>query len=351
MTDFEETNLFAQQAANRRKSRWIVAAFIVFFAWLGFGADAILYFASKREAPAGEFEPGKRSRNPLPWQPGVPVLGIILSVFAVGSIYYVRRNGAQKVLWATGARELTDPATDEERRFANVAEEMSIAAGITMPKLWIVDDADPNAFATGNNPANSHVAVTTGLLATLDRDELQAVLAHEYGHIKNLDTQLMTFLAALVGAVLLIREGMARFLWYGGGRGGGRGRGERNKDLGPLTIALLALWVISWILAPIAINLLALWVSRKREFLADAMSAQFTRNPLSLASALEKIEGAEAPTKSVKAGAAHLCIADPLGRKLSNKQGKLADAFATHPPMAIRIARLKTMGFNRDTLR
>ncbi|HYV97694.1 MAG TPA: M48 family metalloprotease, partial [Gemmatimonadaceae bacterium] len=257
------------------------------------------------------------------------------------------RHGAEKVLWATGAAELTDPRTDEERRLANVADEMAIAAGVSRPRLWLVNDPDPNAFATGDDPAKSHIAVTTGLLGTLNRDELQAVLAHEYGHIKNLDTQLMTFLAALVGSVLLIREGMGRFLFYGGRLGGSRSR-DRDRDggggAGPLVIVLLVLWVISWILAPIVINVLAMWVSRKREYLADAMSAQFTRNPLALASALEKIESAEAPTKSIKAGTAHLCIADPLGRPLSNRQGRLADAFATHPPMALRIARLEAMG-------
>lgn len=328
---FEETNLFEQQAANRRKSKWIVACFILFFAWLGFGADAIVYFAAK-------------SGSRVPWQPGIPFVGIGLSVVAFGVVWFVRKQGAQRVLWATGAVELTDPRTESELRFRNVAEEMSIAAGVSMPKLWIVEDPDPNAFATGNDPLNSHVAVTRGLLETLDRDELQAVIAHEYGHIKNLDTQLMTFLAALVGAVLLMREGMGRFIFSGGRIGRG---GRRGKDSGgsPVVVVLLVLWAISWILAPIIVNLLAMWVSRKREYLADAMSAQFTRNPLSLASALEKIEAAVAPTASIKAGAAHLCIADPLGRAVGNREGFFADTFATHPPIAIRISRLRAMGF------
>jgi heat shock protein HtpX len=335
-TDFGETNLFAQQEANRRKSRWIVAAFVLFFAWLGFGGDAILYFASRNGV------------NPVHWRPGFPILGTVLTTIAVGLVIYTRKTGADKVLWSAGAWELLDPASDEQRRFANVAEEMSIAAGIPMPKLWIVEDPDPNAFAAGIDPAKSHVAVTTGLLTALDRDELQAVLGHEYGHIKNLDTQLMTFLAALVGAVVLLRDGMGRLMWGGMRVGGGRiGRGGRTKDsnAGQLVVVLLVIWVISWVLAPLVINLLALWVSRKREYLADAMSAQFTRNPLALAKALEKIHAAEAPTLSIQAGVAHLCIADPLGRRLSDREGAFADAFATHPPMAIRIARLKAMGF------
>jgi heat shock protein HtpX len=121
--------------------------------------------------------------------------------------------------------------------------------------------------------------------------------------------------------------------------------GRRSKDAGPLVAILLALWVISWIIAPLITQLLAMAVSRKREYLADAMSAQFTRNPLALASALEKIESAVAPTESIKRGAAHLCIADPLGRRFTNKEGFLADTFATHPPMGMRIARLKGMGY------
>jgi heat shock protein HtpX len=112
-----------------------------------------------------------------------------------------------------------------------------------------------------------------------------------------------------------------------------------------VVIALLALWVISWVLAPIIVNLLAMWVSRKREYLADAMSAQFTRNPLALASALEKINDAHAPTQAIKAGVAHLCIADPLGRAVSEREGFFANTFATHPPMYMRVARLKAMGF------
>ena len=296
--------------------------FILLFAWLGFGGDYIWAMST--------------GHHPFPW------LGILLTIVAIVTAWYSYKTGPEKVLWATGAHELIDPQTDAERQLVNVVEEMAIAAGVPRPRIWIVPDDDPNAFATGHDPLDSHIAVTQGLLRICNRDELQAVIGHELGHVKNLDVRLMTTLAALVGAVLLVRDGMGRMM----GRGRlGRDTGRRAKDAGPLVAILLALWVISWIIAPLVTQLLALAVSRRREYLADDMSAQFTRNPLALASALEKIEGAAAPTESIKRGAAHLCICDPLGRRLTNNEGWLADRFATHPPMSMRISRLKGMGY------
>ena len=296
--------------------------FILLFAWLGFGGDYIWAMST--------------GHHPFPW------LGILLTIVAIVTAWYSYKTGPEKVLWATGAHELIDPQTDAERQLVNVVEEMAIAAGVPRPRIRIVPDDDPNAFATGHDPLDSHIAVTQGLLRICNRDELQAVIGHELGHVKNLDVRLMTTLAALVGAVLLVRDGMGRMM----GRGRlGRDTGRRAKDAGPLVAILLALWVISWIIAPLVTQLLALAVSRRREYLADDMSAQFTRNPLALASALEKIEGAAAPTESIKRGAAHLCICDPLGRRLTNNEGWLADRFATHPPMSMRISRLKGMGY------
>jgi heat shock protein HtpX len=335
MTDFEDTNLFEQQEANRRRTRWLVVAFIAFFAWLGFGGDWILYELT-RGAPPNAY------RHTFPWA------GIVLSTFSALIAAYAWKTGPSKVLWSTGAREIATPSGDAETRLVNVVEEMAIASGLPRPHIWMIPDADPNAFATGLDAEHAHIAVTEGLLATCNRDELQAVIAHEMGHVKNLDVRLMTFLAALVGAVALMSDGMGRMLrggaQFGAFGGGGRSRSKRD-NLGPLVLVLLALWILSWLIAPFVTRLLALGVSRKREFLADAMSAQFTRNPLALASALEKIEHADAPTTSIKRGSAHLCIADPLGRKSSLREGKLADLFGTHPPMAIRVARLKAMGY------
>ncbi len=331
----DSVNLFDQQEANRRRSRWLVIGFVLFFAWLGFGGDLIAYLATRDDA-------AQAYHHVVPW------FGFVMTAIAGGIASYAWRTGPEKVLWATGAREVIDATTPEEQQLVNVVEEMAIASALPRPRIWVVPDDDPNAFATGRDEGSSHVAVTQGLLAVCSRDELQAVIAHEMGHIKNLDVRLMTLLAALVGAVALISEGMGRMLRSGARIGGGRSRGKKGGGLGPLLAVLLALWIISWILAPLVTRLLALGVSRKREYLADAMSAQFTRNPMALATALQKIESATGATKAIKGGSAHLCIADPLERKLSSREGKLADWFGTHPPMSMRISRLKAMAYQEQ---
>ena len=328
MTEEGSLTLFQQQDANRRRTVWLLVCFVLFFAWLGFGGDYI-YSLSTAHAPPAQ-------RHDVWW------FGVVTLAFGAGLAWYAYRTGPEKVLWATGAEEVIAPTDDRQRQLVNVVEEMAIAAGVPRPRIWLVPDPDPNAFATGNDPEHGHVAVTRGLLDLCNRDELQAVIGHELGHIKNLDVRLMTTLAALVGAVLLMRNGATRI--FVGGRGTDS-RSSRKSNLGPLAVVLLIVWIVSWILAPIITQLLALAVSRKREYLADAMGAQFTRNPLALARALEKIEGADTPTSRIKSGAAHMCIADPLGRRLGAHEGFLADVLTTHPPMAKRVAILKGMGY------
>ena len=333
---FEEpVNLFAQQEANRRRSRWLVIGFVLFFAWLGFGGDWILWQATLGAADGAY-------RHVFPWG------GLALSALAIGITWFAWSSGAEKVLWSAGASELTLATTPEERQLENVVEEMAIASGLPKPRIYLIADPDPNALATGRDPQSARIAVTTGLLQALDRDELQAVIAHEMGHVKNHDMQLMTLLAGMVGAVALIADGMGRVM-RGTSRvrlgGSSRGGGKKGGGLGPVVLVVLVLWLVSWMLAPLVTRLLALGVSRKREYLADAMAAQFTRNPAALARALEKIEHSHAPTTSIKGGSAHLCIVDPLGRRLSSREGRLADLLATHPPMSIRIARLRAMSY------
>lgn len=326
-----DQNLFAQQEANKRKSAWLVAGFVLFFTWVGFGGDLAFYLQT-RDLP------------PEQYHHVIPFIGLAACLFAGGTSWYAWRNGSKRVLQATGAQELIEPATPELKRLDNVVEEMAIAAGLPKPKIWIVPEADPNAFATGRDPFTAHIAVTEGLLTLLDRDELQAVVSHEMSHIRNYDIRLMTLLAAMVGSIALMSDVMRQFLRFGGGRGGRGGRGGGKKG-NPLAAIVLVLWIVTLILAPIVSVMLSMAVSRKREYLADATGAQLTRNPLALASALAKIEACPGATKSIARGAAHLCIIDPAEAKLSSREGFLGDLFASHPPMRLRLTRLRGMGY------
>ncbi|HEY5447739.1 MAG TPA: M48 family metallopeptidase [Polyangia bacterium] len=336
-------DLFEQQRANRRGTAWLMLGFVAFFAWLGFGGDFVLREMT-RDAAAGEYH------HLFPW---ITIGTVALSVIA---IVYAWSTGPQNVLWATGARLLEDPATPEAKQLANVVEEMAIASGLPVPNIYIVPDADPNAFATGWNEESSSIVVTEGLLQMCSRDELQAVIGHEMGHIKNLDIRLMTLLAALVGVAALINDGASRLLrssgdssssstWSSSSSSGSSSSSSRKGGGGTIVLIVAVVWILSILLAPLITRLLALAVSRKREFLADAMSAQFTRNPGALANALVKIDGADAPTTSINRGVAHLCIADPLGRSVNGRPGFFADLFGTHPPVEERVERLREMAY------
>ena len=326
-------NLFAQQDSNRRRTRWLVVGFLLFFAWVGFGGDLGLYLLT-RDAESG-------------YRHTVPFIGLVMTSLAAGICWYSFKRGPARVLWAAGAREITDAVTPEQKQLVNVVEEMAVASGLPRPKIWLIPDEDPNAFATGLDEKTANIAVTEGLLRVLSRDELQAVVAHEMSHVKNLDVRLMTMLAAMVGAIALMSDGMGRMLGRGariGGGGGGKGSGKKGNQL---AILILVLWVITLIVAPIVTRLLAMAVSRKREYLADATAAQFTRNPGALATALEKLDHATGATRAITQGAAHLCIVDPGERKMSAREGLLGDIFASHPPMNQRIARLKGMAYQQ----
>ena len=257
-----------------------------------------------------------------------------------------------RVLWSTGAWELIEPATPQQKQLVNVVEEMAIASGLPRPKIWIVPDADPNAFATGRDAATASVAVTEGLLNLLSRDELQAVVAHEMAHIRNLDVRLMTLLAGMVGAIALMSDGMGRMLGRGAiGRGSGAaGGGAAARARIRSASVILVLWLLTLVVAPVVSRLLAMAVSRKREYLADATGAQFTRNPMALATALEKLESATEPTRAITQGAAHLCIVDPAPTALASREGLLADVMVSHPPIQQRVIRLKGMAYQQAKL-
>ncbi|HTK28470.1 MAG TPA: M48 family metallopeptidase [Vicinamibacterales bacterium] len=319
-------NLLEQQASNRRRTWVIMGGFIVFLCFLGIGFDAFL--GGGASMPVGT----------------IAALGVG-SVSALASYF----TGDRAVLAATHAVPVGTlaPASEDERlklrQLDNVVDEVAIAAGLPRPPVYVVPDADPNAFATGRGPGHASIAVTRGLLNALDRDELQGVIAHEMSHIRNYDVRLMTVVAALVGATALIADWSSRGLWWGGGRR--RNRDDDGGGGGAAALVFFVIWLIAVMLAPLMAQLLAMMVSRRREYLADASGAELTRNPLGLARALEKIEDAVAPTQSINRGSAHLCIADPLGRRVNLKEGFWSDMFASHPPMAARIAALKAMAY------
>ena len=324
-------NLFEEQERNRRRSFWLVTLFIMFFGWVGFGGDLAFYFLT-------------RDAGPEAYHHLIPVIGIAATLVAAGIARFAWEKGADRVLWATGAWEVVEAATPVQKQYVNVVEEMAIAAGQPRPRIWVVPDPDPNAFATGRDPQHASIAVTEGLLTRLNREELQGVVAHEMAHIANWDTRLMTLLAAMLGAIALMSDGLGRMMRGGFRVGSGGSRGSDKKG-NPLGLVLLVLWVFTLLIAPVVSRLLAMAVNRKREFLADATGSQFTRNPMALASALEKLENEPAPTRTITQGAAHLCIVDPAERKVSDRAGFLGDVFASHPPIRERVSRLRGMAY------
>ena len=317
---YDHRNIYEQQAENKRMTFIIMLGFIVFLAFIGFGFD-YYYF--------GAFEGD--SFIPL----GTIVAISVGTAMAISSL----RNGAKSVLESTGAVP-ADPNNPAHKQLLNVVDEMAIASGIPMPQVFVVPDPDPNAFATGKDPQHSYVAVTQGLLDSLNREELQGVIAHEMSHVRNYDIRLMTVVAAFVGAIVLLSDSARRGSRFGllSGRG-------RSRSKGSLGLIILVLWLIGIVLAPLIAQLMAMLVSRKREYLADASGAELTRNPLGLASALRKLDSATAPTESIKRGSAHLCIVDPLGRNINSKEGFTAELFGTHPPIEKRILALDAMAY------
>lgn len=323
MSSFYQPHSFYDlQAANRRKTTLLIVAFLVLFAALGYGFD--WFFGVGMRHGGLSF--------PLPI---FCFIGFLLGAASASMSYF---NGASQVLNATNARP-ADPSVLEQKQLMNVVDEMRLASGLPPIPVYVVPDPDPNAFAVGRDPQHASIAVTQGLLDTLDREELQGVIGHELSHVKNLDVRTMTLVAALYGGLVLLSDMGARSMRWGRMGGGDRGRGGRGGG----GVILLLLWLFLLILAPILGRLMALAVSRSREYDADASSAEMTRNPLGLASALRKIEAATEPTRSIGRGAAHLCIADPRGRELNRSENGWANLWGTHPPIQKRISLLESM--------
>ncbi len=236
------------------------------------------------------------------------------------------------VLSISGAHEVTK---EEEWEFVRRVENLSIGAGLPMPKTWVLEDSAPNAFATGRDPQHSHVVVTRGLLDKLEPSELEGVLAHELSHIGNYDIRVMTIVTVLVGVVALISDVFLRLTWFGAGSR----RGSKDKGGGALALIMLAVAILGAILAPLIAQIIRLAVSRRREYLADASGALLCRNPEALASALEKISGDPEPLEAANKATAHLYISNPL----KEHQSFLNNLFNPHPPIEDRIRLLRSM--------
>ncbi len=291
-------NLYQEQSNNLGKTWALMAAFFVVVIAIGWGVS--WYYGN----------------------PGILYGAVIFSlVMNVGSYWF----SDKVVLSMTGAK----PAKREEYfDLYTITENLSITAGMPMPKLYVINDPAPNAFATGRDEKHAVVAATTGLLALLDRAELEGVIAHELSHVKNRDMLVMTVAVVLAGFVAIVADMFLRMSMFGGG----------NRDDNGKAGALFAvLAIVAAILAPLAAQLIKLAISRKREFLADASGALLTRYPEGLASALKKISGYGAPMRSANHATAHLFIANPFGRTAGQFINKI---FATHPPVEERVRAL-----------
>ena len=290
----------AAQSSNKRKTFLLLGAMgaltwlvlISIFTYLGTSSAAIVPFA------------------------------VGLTLISVWGSYY----GSDKlVLTMTGARQIQE--SDNPKLFALI-QEITIASGLPMPKVAIVEDSAPNAFATGRNPEHALIAFTTGILDAMDRDQLQGVIAHEMAHVGNRDTLVSAVAATTAGVIALISDILMRMMWFGGGRR------DRDSNGNPI---MLVVSLIVLILAPIAAVMLKSAISRKRESLADATAVAFTRNPAGLRSALEVLAADSTVVRQKSTAVAHIWIESPLDAKAVSKM------FASHPPIQERIATLRAM--------
>ena len=304
----EEGTFRDRIAANKRNSLLLIAGFLGFvtlfgyvigYAWLGDPTRALFGL----------------------------VLALVVGTFSGLATYY---GGDRMVLAASRAKEITH---DDAPVLFNVVEEMAIASGLPMPKVYIIEDSAPNAFATGRDPEHASVAVTSGLLEKLNRDELQGVVAHEMSHVGNYDIRYAMLVGILVGTTVLISDFFLRGLWFGGGRG------RQREGGGQIQLIMIVIAVVFAILAPLFARLLQLSISRQREYLADATAVQLTRNPKALADALQEISDDHEVLEVANRATAHLYIVNPIKKFEKRAKG----LFSTHPPIEERIRILRSL--------
>ncbi|MBU1146254.1 M48 family metallopeptidase [Patescibacteria group bacterium] len=297
--------MYKQITSNKRKSFLLIAIFIVFVIFLGW--------------IFGQFTGDSY---------GVIILALIISLVMALSSFY---GGDKIALWTAGAK---GPIQKNDNPYVyRLVENLCITAGLPVPKIYLIPDPAPNAFATGRDPKHASIALTTGLVERLENEELEGVIAHELSHIKNYDIRLMMIVIVLVGIVALLSNWLLRFRFLGGRRDDRDGGGQ-------IGVILLLAGLILAIISPLIGKLIQLAVSRKREFLADADGALLTRYPEGLARALEKITAYKEPIRKANDATAHLYISNPFGAKTGKFFHKL---FSTHPPAEERIKNLRGM--------
>lgn len=300
-------NIYSQISANKWRSWLIIGLFIIFITTFAYVLGRATGFGAAM----------------------VPLALIIAGFSSIGSYYF----SDQLVLATTGAQEIKK---DDNPELFRIVENLAIGDGVPMPRIYIMPEEQPNAFATGRDPKHAVVCVTTGILRRLNKAELEGVIAHELSHVKNFDTRLMGIVAILVGFVAIMANMFMNNLWFGG-----FGRDRDRDERGNLGLLFLALGIIFALLSPIVATLIQLAVSRKREFLADASGALLTRYPEALASALEKISKDPTPMHGVNNATAHLFIASPFREKSVGQM--FSHLFDTHPPIEERIKILRSM--------
>ena len=306
--------MYSQIDANKRKTALLIAIFVAVIMLAGFA------FSQLTDAGYG----------------GLAFAGVFSIVMALGGYY-----GGDKVALLTAGAKGPIAKTDNPYLY-RLVENLTITAGLPLPKIYLITDPVINAFATGRDPRHASIAVTTGAVEQLENEELEGVIAHELSHVKNYDIRLMTIVLVLVGILALLSDWFLRLRFGGGGPprfGGEAGRRGDNRGGGGVQVVLLVVGLILLIISPIIGQLIQLAVSRKREFLADASGALLTRYPDGLANALEKISRQATPLRRANNATAHLYIANPFG----SAKHVLSALFATHPPIEQRIAALRAM--------
>ena len=298
--------LYQQIAKNKRKTVFVLAGFLILVALIG---AAIGYLFA-----------------------GTAVGGIIIAgVLAVIYMSVIVSQSTDVVMNMNNAREIH--SAQEAPELWHVVEDMAIVAQVPMPRVFIIDDPSPNAFATVNDPQHSAVAATTGLLQIMNREELEGVMGHEMSHVRNYDIRLQTIALALSAAITALVNFAGNFLWFGGGRS------SDDDDDSAIGIFAIIGSILLIILAPLAASIAQMALSRNREYLADAGAVELTRNPHGLISALQKLQNAQ-PMKKVAPSSSSLYISDP---ELNRRHKRFAHLFDTHPPLDERIARLEEM--------